>query len=254
MAKNKKEVLVYIKDNDLVVGTGALSQGFGVEHRALKKLINKYKNEFEEFGLIASPVQKVDPNNKGRRLEEYELNEPQAAYLSTLLTNNEIVRKFKRFLVREFFRQRKLLIKLLAQKQNAEWLEKRELGKIDRRIETDAIKEFVEYATSQGSQHAKQYYLIISKMENSTLFNLDMLELKYPNLRDLMGGYQLSTLQNADRIVARALKEGMEKQLNYKDIYKLAKERIERFVELVGKSPIEVINKTPIKEIGISCA
>jgi hypothetical protein len=80
-------------------------------------------------------------------------------------------------------------------------------------------------------------------MENSTLFNLDMLEMQYPNLRDLMSGYQLSTLQNADRIVARALKEGMKKKLHYKDIYKLAKERIEYFVELVGKSPIEIIHK-----------
>jgi hypothetical protein len=238
MASKKKEILVYLKNNDLKVGTGRLSKGFGVEHRALKKLIVKYKNEFEEWGLIASPMQKVDPQNKGRRLEEYELNEPQAAYLSTLLTNNELVRKFKHFLVNEFFRQRKLLSKILAQKQNNEWLEKREQGKIERRLETDTIKEFVSYAFSQGSKNAKTYYMNISKMENTTLFNLDMLELKYPNLRDLLEGYQLTTLQNADRIVARALKEGMKQQSYYKDIYKLAKLRIEGFVQLIGKTNI----------------
>jgi len=238
MVKEKKEVVVYFKNNDLMVGTGILSKGFGVEHRALKKLIVKYKNEFETWGLIASPMQKVDLKNKGRRLEEYELNEPQAAYLSTLLTNNEIVRKFKHFLVNEFFRQRKLLSKIISQKQNSEWLEKRELGKIERRLETDVIKEFVEYAFSQGSKNAKKYYMSISKMENHTLFNLDMLEMKFPNLRDVLEGYQLFTLQNADRIVARALKEGMKEQLPYGEIYKLAKKRIETFVKLISKTPV----------------
>ena len=241
--KEKKEIIVFLKNNDLMVGTGILSKGFGVEHRALKKLIVKYKNEFDEWGLIASPMQKVDPNNKGRRLEEYELNEPQAAYLSTLLTNNETVRKFKRRLVRDFFRQRKLLSKIIAQKQNTEWLEKRKLGKIERRLETDVIKEFVEYALSQGSKNAKTYYMNISKMENHTLFNLDMLEMKFPNLRDVLEGYQLFTLQNADRIVGRALKEGMERELFYKEIYKLAKQRVEMFVKLIGKTPIHVISE-----------
>lgn len=80
--------------------------------------------------------------------------------------------------------------------------------------------------------------MIISKMQNNTIFNLDVLGLKFPNIRDLVSGYQLATLENADRIVARALKEGMQQEMFYKDIYKLAKERIERFVELIGETPI----------------
>ena len=238
MVKEKKEVVVYFKNNDLMVGTGILSKGFGVEHRALKRLIVKYKSEFEEWGIVTTRLPKLSQRKVGRQLEEYELDEPQAAYLSTLLTNTDKVRKFKRHLVKEFFRHRKLLSKITSQKQNAEWLEKRSSGKIERRLETDVIKAFVEYAYSQGSKSAKKYYMIISKMENNTLFNLDMLEFKYPNLRDTLEGYQLFTLQNADRIVARAIKEGIEKKLHYKDIYKLAKERVETFVGLIGKSPV----------------
>jgi len=240
MEKKNKEVLVYIKKNDLMVRTGSLSKGFGVEHRALKKLIVKYKSEFETWGVIASPMQKLDGKKEGRPIEEYEINEPQAAYLSTLLTNNETVRKFKHFLVDEFFKQRKLLTKILSQKQNAEWLQKRTEGKMERRVETDSIKRFVEYATEQGSKNAAKYYMVISKMENNTLFNLDMLGQKFPNIRDLLSGYQLSTLQNADRIIARALNEGMDNQNTYKEIYKIAKERIERFVELIGKTPLQI--------------
>ena len=240
MAKDKKEVLIYLKDNDLKVGTGILSKGFNVEHRSLKRLIVKYKSEFETWGIVTTALPQINNRKVGRQLEEYELNEPQATYLSTLLTNNESVRKFRHKLVDRFFKMRKTLSKLLSQKQNKEWLEKRAAGKIERRLETDAIKEFVDYAISQGSSNAKKYYMIISKMENKTLFHLDMLELKFPNIRDLVDGYQLSTLQNADRIIARALKEGIEREMNYKDIYKLAKERIEGFVQLIGKTPLQL--------------
>ena len=34
------------------------------------------------------------------------------------------------------------------------------------------------------------------------------------------------------------LKDGMEMKLHYKDIYKLAKDRIVQYAELVGQSPI----------------
>ena len=237
----KEEITIYQKRNDLLVGTGILSKGFNVKHRALKRLIVKYKSDFEQLGLVETPLPKVDKKNKGRRLEEYELNEPQATYLSTLLTNNEEVREFRLKLVKRFFIMRKTLAKILSQKQNTEWLEKRALGKIERRLETDAIKTFVEYATAQGSKNANKYYMNISKMQNTTLFNLDMLEFKFSNLREVLEGHQLFTLQNADKIVARALKEGIEKELNYKDIYKLAKERVETFVSLIGKTPINNI-------------
>lgn len=233
--------LVQIIENDLVVGTWDLSSGFQVEHRALKKLIVKYKSEFEELGVVTPAMQQPTSKKGGRKVEEYLLNEPQATFLTTLLTNNSVVRKFKLHLTKEFFRQRKLLASLMVKKQNAEYLEKRASGKIERRIETDTIKDFVEYAKNQGSTNASKYYMIISKMENNNLFHLDMLEQKFPNLRDIVEGFQLDTLKMADYAVARALREGMEKKMLYKDIYILARQRIEGFAQIIGKSPIQAI-------------
>ena len=94
--------IVMIRNNQLVVGTSELAKGFGVEHRAIKRLVNKYKSEFEEWGVIATPLQKLSSEKGGRPLDEFLLNEPQATYLTTLLTNNEIVRKFKHFLTKEY--------------------------------------------------------------------------------------------------------------------------------------------------------
>jgi len=247
--------LIELIDGDLYTGTWKLSKLFELEHKSLKRLVEKHTEEFCSFdensnNCIKKRILTVDSKSTVRKRKhiEYLLTEPQSMYLILLSRNKDIVRKFKSYLTKLFFKQRKALIKLLAQKQNAEWLQKRESGKIERRLETDTIKDFVEYALSQGSKSASKYYMIISKMENHTLFNLDILELKYPNLRDILEGYQLSTLQNADIIVSRALKEGMEQQLFYKEIYKSAKERIERFVQLIGKTPIQLL-KTETKAL-----
>jgi len=254
--------LVEYYENDFVVSTWKLSKFFKIDHRVLKRTIQKNLEDLQEVGEteVENRIAKTTPTfaftkhesqtkkstKMGRPIVEYLLNEPQATYLILLLRGQytkdkiNLVKKFKKHLTQEFFRQRKLLSKIISQKQNAEWLEKRATGKIDRRIETNSIKEFIEYAKSQGSQNAVKYYMAISKMENSTLFNLELLEQKFPNIRNLADSYQLSSLQNADRIVAKALKEGIEKNLNYKEIYQIAKQRIENFSELIGKSPLMV--------------
>jgi len=250
--EEKKEIkqLVEVINDDLFTGTFKLSKLFNLEHNSLKRLVKRYLSDFEDVG--ESEIKKRDVKMdfkstlRSRKMTEFLLNEPQAMLLILYSKNKDIVKKFKNFITKEFFRQRKLITKLLAQKQNAEWLKLREEGKFDRLQETDEIKKFIEYAYEQGSKKAKEYYRSISKMVNSTLFYIEFLEHKYPNLRDVLDRYQLVTLQNADRIIARALKEGMEKRMYYKDIYKLAKSRIESFVDLVGKSkPMSEEKKIP---------
>lgn len=220
--------IVRLHDNEPRAGTWLMSKGFKSEHRALRKLVIKYRSEFEEFGVVASSVQKPDEKG-GRPIEEFLLNEEQAMYLGTLLTNTEIVRRFKIILVKEFSRQKKALL----QRYNVQYIEARDAGKISRNIETDRIQEFVRYATDQGSKNAERYYANISKMENRALF---FLEQKFKNLRDILDVHQLTTIKVADEIVIKALGDGMNQNLPYKKVYELAKERIENFAELRGKT------------------
>lgn len=253
--QEKKQIkgLVEMIDNDLFTGTYKLSQLFEIEHNSLKRLVKNYLIDFEDVGesKIQKRILKMDLKSiiRDRKTTEYLLNEPQAMLLILLSKNKEIVIKFKTYITKEFFKQRKLITKLQAQQQNAEWIKTREEGKVERLEETDSIKRFTEYCTEQGSKNAKKYYVAISKMENETLFFLELLEQRYSNLRNLMNRYQLVTIQNADRIIARALEEGMQKRMYYKDIFKLAKSRIESFVDLIGKSKIEVIENSPLPEL-----
>lgn len=230
--------VVKVINGEPLVGSWSLSLGFKVEHRAIKRLIEVYKSEFETIGVITTALQKPASKKGGRPVEEFLLNETQAIFLATLLTNNKEVRKFKLFLSQEFMRQRKVLMMLATQRHNAEWLSKREQGKIERKIETDTIKIFKEYAISQGSKHANTYYMSISKMQNKALFNLEFLEMRFPNIRDIVNGFGLSALQMSDHIVDQALKEGMSDKLNYKEIYLLAKQRVVNFAESLGKTPL----------------
>lgn len=254
--------IVKIKNNDLLVGTWDLSRGFEMRHRELRALIEKNRLRLEKYGLIkpyslsgddeilenihdelsVANTQKIK-RKRGGQVEGLMINQDQYICLITILPNTEKSLEFKFRLADYFIKMRKVLIRLSCKKQNAEWLEKREAGKIERRIETDAIKEFIEYAKNQGSQSAEKYYMIISKMENNALVNLEILQQKFDNIRDMLEGFDLTLLQTADMIVSVALREGMKLEMFYKDIYIMARDRVEAFSLTIGRIPLRLAKK-----------
>lgn len=99
-------------------------------------------------------------------------------------------------------------------------------GKMIRKVETDAIKEFIEYAKSNGSQSSERYYAIITKATNSIL-GISAGE------RDSLTTIQLEHLAMVERVIASALTQGIEKEMNYKDIYKLASSKAKQVYQVV---------------------
>lgn len=141
--------------------------------------------------------------------------------------------------VRRYFIEVEKKCKLLLRRQaNADWMLVRSKGKMIRIEQTHVIKEFVDYAIAQGSKSADKYYMTLTKMENKALFILEEGLGKPSNLRDMLSAFQVSQVTIADRIVAKALREGMDAQMYYKDIYQMARGRIEEFAELVGKTTV----------------
>jgi phage regulator Rha-like protein len=228
------------------VKTWDLWKGFGYsEHRALKKIIWDNKDDFEEFGKMPSVISSsvVDGNKKkGRPDESYFLNEDQFMLLVTMVKNTPESKKIKMSLVKEFKRMKNALASLATQKSTIDYHTARQNGKQVYFQKTDVIKKFVEYAAAQGSQSANLYYTNIAKMENSALFLVEQI---YPNLREAMNVRQLMQVATADQIVEKALQDGMNDSLHYKDIYKLAKDRVIQFSEIIGKSQvIALLEKT----------
>lgn len=241
-----KAIVQLDKNNHVFTTTLIIAEGVNLEHRAVRQLIKNHIIDFKELGERTFEMSFLKTKNKP--ISYYKLSELQASFLITLMKNSRVVISFKKTLVKEFFRMQKELARISINQANQQWLEQRSSGKLERRAETDVIKNFVDYATKQGSQSANMYYMNISKMENKALF---IVEQKYRNLRDVLGITDLSTLQNADHIVAKALKDGMNDNLNYKDIYKLAKERVELFASLRGKEKLSAPNR---KELSIEKA
>lgn len=223
------ELMIY--DNECRARTSLIANGFQRKHNQILRLVKKYQKNFENF----SPLKVKKSSTKGRPLEEYLLTEDQFIFLGTLLRNSEIVVEFKEKLVKEFSKMRRQLAAVKSQQTNQKWIMSRDLGKEQRLGATDAIKEFVEYAKSQGSKNADRYYTIITRMVNGLLF---ICEGKFKNLRNVLTAQQLMILANAEQIITKGLRDGMKAKTFYKDIYKQIKDNVIQFAGLTGQSHV----------------
>ena len=229
------------------VSTFDIFLAFGYkDHRAFKKVIWANKEEFEKQGkLFESSTKDANSRKKGGQEKSYLLNEEQFTLLVLLAKNTPESVALKMRIVDEFFRMRTTLSRMAATRKGEDWLNTRKDGKQVYFQKTDVIKQFVEYATEQGSKSANMYYTNIATMENKALF---ILEQKFPNVREFLNIKQLFQVVTADQIIEKALQDGMNQKLHYKEIYQLAKDRVIQFSEIIGKSlVIEMTDK--LKEL-----
>lgn len=99
---------------------------------------------------------------------------------------------------------------------------------------TDAVKDFVEYATAQGSQSAAMYYTNITKMEYKALDLLDRQKTALGNFRDTLDLMDLCYLQAAELIAKGALEQGMQQKMHYKEIFQFAKQKVSAYAETLS--------------------
>ncbi|WP_336790367.1 phage regulatory protein/antirepressor Ant [Gordonia malaquae] len=100
---NPSLALVATADDGTLTTTSLIvAEGTDNEHRSVLQLIRNNIADFEEFGPSAFEMRK----SGGRPTQVAILNEQQAALLMTYMRNTEIVRDFKKRLVRAFFELR----------------------------------------------------------------------------------------------------------------------------------------------------
>jgi len=92
-----------------------------------------------------------------------------------------------------------------------------------RRNETDVIKDFIEYAKSQGSKSADKYYIHFSKLAD----NIAQIE-----DRSNTSVTVLNNLTLIENIIAKLIKEEMEFNTPYIKIYIKCKQRLEEISKL----------------------
>ena len=228
--------LVVIEKGEPKVSTLKVADGVKKDHHSVSVLVKKYSNELQHFGTLEFKIQK----SGGRPTEYWMLNEQQTTFLITLMRNTDIVVNFKMSLVKEFYRMKLSLMEVKQRQNNEEWKKLRTEGKKSRKEETDSIKEFVDYCRANGSKNADTYYKSITNMEHKALF---VLEQEFKGVRDFLNGQQLMVVSTADQIVSKALKDGMDANMEYHDIFKLAKERILGFAKVIPKTPVIMLDE-----------
>jgi len=126
----------------------------------------------------------------------------------------------------------------LLNQQNLSWQQARSQGKLARREETDVVAAFVEYAKRQGSTHAAHYFSLVTNMTYSALFLVSKASPR--PFRDLLDSLQLIYLAAAESIVQQALEDGMAQVMNYRDIYPLARLRVEAYAATLPRKRLSV--------------
>ncbi|WP_273430461.1 Rha family transcriptional regulator [Chitinibacter tainanensis] len=98
--------LVIIQDGNAVTTSLAIAEGTETQHKNVLELVRNYAADLEEFGPFAFETRKgraLEQGGFAKATEIAVLNEQQSTLLLTYMRNSEIVRKFKKALVKAFF-------------------------------------------------------------------------------------------------------------------------------------------------------
>lgn len=138
--------------------SSAIADGVGNPHSTVIRLIRDNTSDLEDFGPIGFEIQKGKSLSQGgfaRSSEIAILNEQQSMLLLTYMRNNDIVRAFKKQLIKAFFEMRAQLSKrpaspddlsrmdilqMAMQSEEEKLLLEQENKQLEDRIEEDAPK------------------------------------------------------------------------------------------------------------------
>lgn len=95
--------LVTITDGQAVTTTLAIAEGTDTQHKNVLELVRTYKADLEEFGGVAFETRPFETPGGQQQREFANLNEQQATLLLTYMRNSDIVRGFKKRLVKAFY-------------------------------------------------------------------------------------------------------------------------------------------------------
>lgn len=227
-----KNDLVHIKKKDVFVTSKTVSEMLEIPHRDMLRtiipIIERQKNNAQVSALKFPQkfIKSAFINKMGRTYTMYEMNEQAYMKLAMHLKGYEKAEQVQDSIIEAF----SLMKNALLNHENATWLKARNDGKAIRVAETDTIKEFVEYATEQGSNNARFYYSNITKMTNKALELLIQVKDGKP-LRELATIQELGFIGVVENRAIQALEYGMSQKLPYKFIYKQTKEQVNELVD-----------------------
>jgi Rha family phage regulatory protein len=228
---NIQEVLVFEKSQQFWTTSTDIANNFDKEHKHVLDKIEKLSESLQKDAPYFRPMFYTDTYGREQRM--YEISRDGFSLLVMGFTGKKALCWKLKYI--EAFN---LLERQLHKRASPEWQQVRQQGKVMHLQATDAIQELVAYAKNQGSKNAEKYYITITRMEYKALFYIASVSPKPENIRDMLNELQLSNLATAEGIISKVIRTSIQNGLHYKDVYRLCKEKIEEFVELIGITTI----------------
>ncbi len=225
------EDLVEVKNKEILVDSHLVAKKFGMKHKDLMISADKVIAKIAKLrGGDSAPKYYVENRHyRGTDFKVYLMSREFFSLVAMRLTSQKAFEWQVKFNT-AFYEMEKRLLQVENNAVDVEWNASRVIGKTARLEETQAIKEFADYATAQGSKNAKMYYKHVT---NASYKALGMIAGKHPKLRDEMNLYQLSELMLAERLAAKKLREYMALGRDYHDIYNSVKQDLINFADSI---------------------
>lgn len=105
--RNDTPLVLRGEDGTPLTDSLLISEGTGTQHKNVVEMIRGSLEDFEEFGRVAFQTRPFDTAGGRQERQVAILNEEQATLLLTYMRNTEVVRRFKKNLVRAFWELRR---------------------------------------------------------------------------------------------------------------------------------------------------
>lgn len=208
--------LVYLKNDEPVCSSLQVAEKFGKEHRnVLQNVDNLIAENPAVKSMFKLSSYKAD---NGQSYRQFYMNRDGFSLLVMGFTGKKAL-DWKLQYIKAFNQMEKFI----REKQTQTWIETRKAGKLTRKAETDIIKNLVEYAKTQGSQHADKLYMTYSKLAN---------KMAGVSKRDEATVMQLNNLSLMEHIILCVIDAGIIDGKHYKEIYQDCKKRLETVKDL----------------------
>lgn len=210
--------LVYLRHDEAMTDSLSVAEHFNKRHTHVLEKIEKIieNDSAENSAQCFKKTFYVD--SSGKRNPKYLMNRDGFVFLVMGFTGKK-ADEWKWSYIHAFNEMEQVI----REKSTQAWVETRQYGKLTRKAETDTIQKLVEYAKSQGSEHADMLYMTYSKLANKMAGITN---------RDAATVQQLNDLSLMENIILHIIDLGIMTNKHYKTIYQDCKGRLETIKDL----------------------
>lgn len=208
--------LVYLRNDEAVCSSLDVAEKFEKRHNNVLRAIGGLLKNEETHNMFK--LSHYTEKQNGQRYPMYLMNRDGFSLLVMGFTGEKAL-QWKLQYIKAF----NAMESILREKSTEEWLETRKYGKLTRKAETDVIKQLVEYAKEQGSEHPNMLYTNYTKLANK------MVGISSRNEATVR---QLNNLSLMENIIMNCIQNGILMGKDYKEIYQDCKRRLENFKDI----------------------